>query len=57
MGVHQLWMVLGIPGAMLFAAGWILGNYYLLVIGGVMLAAAATGLSMPRPPGPPPDRR
>ncbi len=53
--MHQLWMVLGIPGVMLFAAGWILGNYYLLVIGGVMLAAAATSLSMPRPPGPPPD--
>jgi len=50
-------MVLGIPGALLFATGWILGNYYLLVIGGVMLAAAATSLSMPRRPGPPPNGR
>ncbi len=57
MHVRDLWMVLGLPGAILFAIGWLTHSYYLLVIGGVMLAAAATSLSMPRPPGPPPDHK
>ena len=51
----QLWMT--VPGVMLMALGWGLGNFYLVAAGSLLLCGVAAMLTIPRPPREPGEEK
>ena len=57
MNDYGTWLIwIWVPGLLLLALGWGLGNYYLVAAGSLLLCGAVSTLAIPRPPRDPGNR-